>query len=146
MIGLAYVLQDRGKHIAKGACLLFICSWSWSRYLLQVCLLMLQYGPGAFIAQPWTSNMIKAGDTLIKYSHISRFPVFTQSRHYEGQLDNATLWQQLNQRQLRHSNTQNRTYGLGTCGSLMARLPNFQMNHGDSGILNLTNYRCYQLN
>ena len=25
-----------------------------------------------------------------------------------------------------------------TRGSLMARLPNFQMNHGDSGILNLT--------
>ena len=32
-----------------------------------------------------------------------------------------------------------------TGGSLIARLPNFQTNHQDSGILNLTN-RCYQLN
>ena len=43
-----------------------------------------------------------------------------------------------NQRQLRLSNTQNRTYGSETGGPLMVRLPDFQMNHGDSGILNLT--------
>ena len=45
------------------------------------------------------------------------------------------MWKQLNQRQLRLQT--HRTYGLGTSGSLMARLPHFQINHGDSGILNI---------
>ena len=43
-----------------------------------------------------------------------------------------------NQRQLRHSNTQTGHMDWETGSSLMTRLPNFQMNHGDSEIFNLT--------
>ena len=44
-----------------------------------------------------------------------------------------------NQRQLRHSNTRRTGYtDRETVGSLMVPVPDFQMNHGDSGILNLT--------
>ena len=43
-----------------------------------------------------------------------------------------------NQRQLWHSNTKNRTHGLGNRCSLMISLRNFQTNQGYSGILILT--------
>ena len=48
------------------------------------------------------------------------------------------MWQQLisASRDIQTHKTGQTDWEIG--GSLMARLPNFQMNHGDSGILNLT--------
>ena len=54
-------------------------------------------------------------------------------------------WWPPNQHQLRHSYTQNKTYGLGNRCSLIARLTNFQTIHRDSAICNLPN-RYNQLN
>ena len=56
-----------------------------------------------------------------------------------------TVWQQLNRQYLQHSNKHiiinQAMVDCGACDSVMLCSPNFQMNQGDSKILNL-NYRA----
>ena len=52
--------------------------------------------------------------------------------------DNATMWQQLISASCDIQTHRTGHTDRETGGSRMVRLPDFQMNHGDSGILNLT--------
>ena len=59
--------------------------------------------------------------------------------------DNATMWQQLISASCNIQTHRTGHTDWETGGALMAPLPNFQMNHRDSGILNLT-YRLVATN